>query len=300
MAHHAEYPFQDEYGNYYRTADDTLCMQGDHVSQTADGEADLFPTKVQQRPTNGIAISNSYQTWGCLQGDYVSEMYAPVHGMQAYDMWSSSYASSSTCSSISPYPAVVMTSTRRKKPAIVDSDVPRVSFASLGMHRDDIDTEKLSNFLLNEMTVCGINQSTFAAKILGRSQGTLSELLRRPKKWDMIKNTGRVPYQKMFDWLCLDDNERMRALEGPDVKGKRKPHKEHTPRVVFTDIQRKTLKTIFESCHAPEPEYLQQIGEHLRLKPHTVNNFFTNSRRRLREGKMKPENEENQELINED
>ncbi|CAI2330143.1 unnamed protein product [Caenorhabditis sp. 36 PRJEB53466] len=246
MAHHAEYPFQDEYGNYYRTADDTLCMQGDHVSG----------------------------------------MYFGYSG----------YTSSSTCSSISPYPAMEMTPTRRKKPAIVESDVPRVSFASLGMHRDDIDTEKLSNFLLSEMTVCGINQSTFAAKILGRSQGTLSELLRRPKKWDMIKNTGRVPYQKMFDWLCLDDNERMRALEGPDVKGKRKPHKEHTPRVVFTDIQRKTLKTIFESCHAPEPEYLQQIGEHLRLKPHTVNNFFTNSRRRLREGKMKPENEENQEL----
>ena len=40
--------------------------------------------------------------------------------------------------------------------------------------------------------------------VLGLSQGTVSELLSKPKSWDKLTEKGRDSYRKMHAW-CHDD-----------------------------------------------------------------------------------------------
>lgn len=51
------------------------------------------------------------------------------------------------------------------------------------------------------------------------------------------------------------------------------------PRLVFTDIQKRTLQAIFKETQRPSREMQQTIAEHLRLDMSTVSNFFMNARR---------------------
>lgn len=52
------------------------------------------------------------------------------------------------------------------------------------------------------------------------------------------------------------------------------------PRLVFTDIQRRTLMAIFKETKRPSKEMQATIAEQLGLKVSTVANFFMNARRR--------------------
>ena len=52
------------------------------------------------------------------------------------------------------------------------------------------------------------------------------------------------------------------------------------PRLVFTDIQRRTLLAIFKETRRPTREMQVTIAEQLGLKVSTVANFFMNARRR--------------------
>lgn len=52
------------------------------------------------------------------------------------------------------------------------------------------------------------------------------------------------------------------------------------PRLVFTDIQRRTLLAIFKETKRPRKEMQTTIAEQLGLKVSTVANFFMNARRR--------------------
>ena len=56
------------------------------------------------------------------------------------------------------------------------------------------------------------------------------------------------------------------------------PHKK--PRLVFTDIQRRTLLAIFKETRRPNKEMQATIADQLGLKVSTVANFFMNARRR--------------------
>lgn len=46
-----------------------------------------------------------------------------------------------------------------------------------------------------------IGQRVFAKQVLGLSQGTVSELLSKPKHWDKLTEKGRESYRKMYYWL---------------------------------------------------------------------------------------------------
>lgn len=52
------------------------------------------------------------------------------------------------------------------------------------------------------------------------------------------------------------------------------------PRMVFTEIQRRTLVAIFREIKRPSKEIQATIAEQLGLKVSTVVNFFMNARRR--------------------
>ncbi|ELT91708.1 hypothetical protein CAPTEDRAFT_49316, partial [Capitella teleta] len=56
-----------------------------------------------------------------------------------------------------------------------------------------------------------LGQKLFGEAVLGLSQGSVSELLSKPKPWHMLSLKGREPFIKMHMWLSDPYNvERLR------------------------------------------------------------------------------------------
>lgn len=70
------------------------------------------------------------------------------------------------------------------------------------------------------------------------------------------------------------------------------PHNAKKPRLVFTDIQRRTLQAIFKETKRPSKEMQVTIAQQLGLEVATVSNFFMNARRRSMD-KWKDQDDEN-------
>jgi hypothetical protein len=70
--------------------------------------------------------------------------------------------------------------------------------------------------------VHNIGQRVFAKYILGLSQGTVSELLSKPKHWDKLTEKGRESYRKMHSWASSDE-----SIAGLKALGPRKGNKDN-------------------------------------------------------------------------
>lgn len=165
------------------------------------------------------------------------------------------------------------------------------------LEMEEINTKDLAQKISSELKRYSIPQAVFAQQVLCRSQGTLSDLLRNPKPWSKLKS-GRETFRRMWKWLQEPEFQRMATLRlAGRMTGtvpytcKRKdldlavrqqeslvPQKK--PRLVFTDIQRRTLMAIFKETKRPNKEMQNTIAEQLGLKSSTVANFFMNARRR--------------------
>ncbi|KAM3957200.1 homeobox protein onecut [Aphomia sociella] len=157
---------------------------------------------------------------------------------------------------------------------------------------EEINTKELAQRISGELKRYSIPQAIFAQRVLCRSQGTLSDLLRNPKPWSKLKS-GRETFRRMWKWLQEPEFQRMSALRLAAAQipqrgsSKRKedmgsdtlpsPKK---PRLVFTDLQRRTLQAIFKETKRPSKEMQVTIARQLGLEPTTVGNFFMNARRR--------------------
>ncbi|BFZ05001.1 hypothetical protein BsWGS_08040 [Bradybaena similaris] len=234
---------------------------------------------------------------------------------------------------------------------------------------EEINTKELAQRISSELKRYSIPQAVFAQRVLCRSQGTLSDLLRNPKPWSKLKS-GRETFRRMWKWLQEPEFQRMSALrlagaitgvarannvytsqisgEDPNIqmcflgvkelshtyphtwlpgdsvaedsvlfaltgsafKPSQSPTKQgfigqqgylpeackrkeldldkspeenrppKKPRLVFTDIQRRTLHAIFKETKRPSKEMQQTIAQQLGLEVTTVANFFMNARRR--------------------
>ncbi|EDW71099.1 homeobox protein onecut [Drosophila virilis] len=224
---------------------------------------------------------------------------------------------------------------------------------------EEINTKELAQRISAELKRYSIPQAIFAQRVLCRSQGTLSDLLRNPKPWSKLKS-GRETFRRMFKWLQEPEFQRMSALRmaaaqipqrpatgsgsgsgsgsgvgsmgnvafssgsgsstapavvltntssdashgstisrnavlggsagsgvgaGSNCRRKEEPHIEQMPqpkkpRLVFTDLQRRTLQAIFKETKRPSKEMQVTIARQLGLEPTTVGNFFMNARRR--------------------
>jgi len=67
-----------------------------------------------------------------------------------------------------------------------------------------IDTLADSRRVRELLSVHNIGQRLFAKYVLGLSQGTVSELLSKPKSWDKLTEKGRDSYRKMHAWVWDD------------------------------------------------------------------------------------------------
>ncbi|VDM34782.1 unnamed protein product [Hydatigera taeniaeformis] len=161
---------------------------------------------------------------------------------------------------------------------------------------EELNTKELAQRVSAELKRYSIPQAVFAQRVLCRSQGTLSDLLRNPKPWSKLKS-GRETFRRMWKWLQEPEYQRMSALRlaGKYLQNstsKRKDHELMTglgneeirvikkPRLVFTDIQRRTLHAIFKETKRPSKEMQATIAHQLGLEISTVANFFMNARRR--------------------
>lgn len=84
---------------------------------------------------------------------------------------------------------------------------------------EDLDTKEIAEALTNELKKYSIPQAVFARKVLNRSQGTLSDVLRKPKPWNELRG-GREIFRKMKEWLDLPEVKRIPQLrtEGTSYK----------------------------------------------------------------------------------
>jgi homeobox protein cut-like len=67
-----------------------------------------------------------------------------------------------------------------------------------------LDTLGMSRRVRELLSVHNIGQRLFARYVLGLSQGTVSELLSKPKNWEKLTEKGRDSYRKMHAW-CYDE-----------------------------------------------------------------------------------------------
>jgi hypothetical protein len=76
---------------------------------------------------------------------------------------------------------------------------------------EELNTKDLAQRISAELKRYSIPQAIFAQRVLCRSQGTLSDLLRNPKPWSKLKS-GRETFRRMFKWLQEPEFQRMSAL----------------------------------------------------------------------------------------
>lgn len=76
---------------------------------------------------------------------------------------------------------------------------------------EEINTKELAHKISSELKRYSIPQAVFAQRVLCRSQGTLSDLLRNPKPWSKLKS-GRETFRRMYKWLQEPESQRMNSL----------------------------------------------------------------------------------------
>lgn len=65
---------------------------------------------------------------------------------------------------------------------------------------ETLNTLQISRYVRELLSIHNIGQRLFAKFVLGLSQGTVSELLSKPKPWDKLTEKGRDSYRKMHAW----------------------------------------------------------------------------------------------------
>ncbi|XP_076307453.1 uncharacterized protein LOC143223398 isoform X2 [Tachypleus tridentatus] len=93
------------------------------------------------------------------------------------------------------------------------SEAPATSLSKTSTEEDveEINTKEVAQRISAELKRYSIPQAIFAQRVLCRSQGTLSDLLRNPKPWSKLKS-GRETFRRMYKWLKEPEFHRMSAL----------------------------------------------------------------------------------------
>lgn len=171
--------------------------------------------------------------------------------------------------------------------------------------------ERLTRFILL------FSLQLFGEAVLGLSQGSVSELLCKPKPWHMLSIKGREPFIRMQLWLSDPNNtEKLHALKaeqdlnrsnmkrkhagGADSDsnpgsphdsyhnpaaddGSESPTSKKQPRVFFSVRQKEALKIAFSLDPYPSPSAMEFLSMDLNLESRSISNWFHNHRMRLKQ-----------------
>ncbi|XP_054651235.1 cut-like homeobox 1b isoform X3 [Dunckerocampus dactyliophorus] len=176
----------------------------------------------------------------------------------------------------------------------------------------ELDTYAITKKVKEVLTDNNLGQRLFGETILGLTQGSVSDLLARPKPWHKLSLKGREPFVRMQLWLQdphsvekLMDMKRLEkkaymkrrlsslsdghsvdgGLVGPDyVQGSQSPGQQQLkkPRVVLGPEEKEALKKAYQQKPYPSPKTIEELASQLNLKTSTVINWFHNYRSRIR------------------
>uniref|UniRef100_A0A8C1IBH1 Homeobox protein cut-like n=1 Tax=Cyprinus carpio TaxID=7962 RepID=A0A8C1IBH1_CYPCA len=186
----------------------------------------------------------------------------------------------------------------------------------------ELDTYAITKKVKEVLTDNNLGQRLFGESILGLTQGSVSDLLARPKPWHKLSLKGREPFVRMQLWLNdprnvekLMDMKRMEkkaymkrrhssigeshsletTLSGSDLTQGASPQnlsqqqqQQHQqpqlkkPRVVLAPEEKEALKRAYQQRPYPSPKTIEELASQLNLKTSTVINWFHNYRSRIR------------------
>lgn len=83
-----------------------------------------------------------------------------------------------------------------------------------------LDTFELTRQVKNVLQQQGVGQKSFGEAVLGLTQGSVSDLLSKPKMWLKLSMKGREPYIRMYLWL--QDKDGIEKVKSYKPRRKRK------------------------------------------------------------------------------
>ncbi|XP_048775538.2 homeobox protein cut-like 1 isoform X2 [Ostrea edulis] len=159
----------------------------------------------------------------------------------------------------------------------------------------EIDTLELTSRVKDVLQFHNLGQKLFGEAVLGLSQGSVSELLSKPKPWHMLSIKGREPFIKMHLWLSDPHNvERLKHYQN-EVKAQRRrrssledrtydsPSMPKRPRVFFTEEQKDKLRMAYNHDPYPNQNTIEALANELNVGVKTVINWFHNHRMRAKQ-----------------
>nr|XP_055024680.1 homeobox protein cut-like 2 isoform X3 [Misgurnus anguillicaudatus] len=180
----------------------------------------------------------------------------------------------------------------------------------------ELDTYAITKRVKEVLTDNNLGQRLFGESILGLTQGSVSDLLSRPKPWHKLSLKGREPFVRMQLWLNDPHNvEKLRDVKKMEKKAylKRRygllspgsdsdspgAHSDcispgltqleicpfsqaKKPRVVLAAEEKETLRRAYLQEPYPSQHTIEMLAAQLNLKTNTVINWFHNYRSRMR------------------
>ncbi|XP_026676514.1 homeobox protein cut [Diaphorina citri] len=178
----------------------------------------------------------------------------------------------------------------------------------------DLDTQVITTKIKEALLANNIGQKIFGEAVLGLSQGSVSELLSKPKPWHMLSIKGREPFIRMQLWLSDSHNvERLQAIksERRELSKRRRgsaaqdnsddtssndtsdfyhggggnspPLSAKKQRVLFSEEQKEALRLAFTLDPYPSVNTIEFLASELNLASRTITNWFHNHRMRLKQ-----------------
>ncbi|XP_078523597.1 homeobox protein cut-like 2 isoform X2 [Lissotriton helveticus] len=179
----------------------------------------------------------------------------------------------------------------------------------------ELDTYAITKKVKEVLTDNNLGQRLFGESILGLTQGSVSDLLSRPKPWHKLSLKGREPFVRMQIWLNDPHNvEKLRDMKKMEKKaylkrryglispgsGSESPNTRSEctspnlqvhdftllhmkkPRVVLALEEKEALKKAYQREPYPSQQTIELLSFQLNLKTNTVINWFHNYRSRMR------------------
>ncbi|KAK9751948.1 CUT domain [Popillia japonica] len=180
----------------------------------------------------------------------------------------------------------------------------------------DLDTQVITTKIKEALLANNIGQKIFGEAVLGLSQGSVSELLSKPKPWHMLSIKGREPFIRMQLWLNDAHNvDRLQALKNERREANKRrrssgpgahdnssdtssndtsefyhsnspgpgPPSSKKQRVLFSEEQKEALRLAFAMDPYPNMSIMEFLAGELGLSSRTITNWFHNHRMRLKQ-----------------
>ncbi|KAJ6216987.1 hypothetical protein RDWZM_008144 [Blomia tropicalis] len=230
----------------YKIAPEKLMRTGSFVAGTGMPNISMTPNVVPQIPTPPSSLSLN-STSMSKNSHFKTSMNEPIIKYEQ-SLSPSSIENSARSNTSTPEPGMTtptsasspLTVRQRVAPyaAALNHNLLRPSLTQsasymqpsvyeLAALTSDLDTQIITTRIKETLMAHNIGQKIFGEVVLGLSQGSVSELLSKPKPWHMLSIKGREPFIRMQLWLNDPNNiEKLQTLknERREANKRRRTH----------------------------------------------------------------------------